>query len=277
MARLSAFSDEISPDPVEQLDVLEECGLRYLDLRSAWATGVLDLTGAQIERLASMTRRRGIGVAAIGSPIGKSSIERPAAFEMNRLRQACEIAETLGSDFIRVFSFYPPEGETIERQGGEVLARIRQWVEWTRTHHPRLTLVHENESRIYGEPPSRCLELLEALESQGFRHCYDPANFVTAGQVGVFDSCWKPLRDYVGYFHLKDRKRGGHAMPVGEGDGEMERTLRDAVDRGYDGFLAIEPHLKGIEQYSGQSGPDLFRKAVTAARIVCDRAGLPLT
>ena len=95
MATFSAFADEISSDPVEQVAVLKECGIRFLDLRGAWNRNVMDLTDADLVRLSSILADAGVGVAAIGSPIGKSTIDQPAAFEMERLKHACDLAERL--------------------------------------------------------------------------------------------------------------------------------------------------------------------------------------
>ena len=48
MFTLSAFADEISPDPQEQIDVLSQCGVRHIELRSILKTNVLDLTDLQV-------------------------------------------------------------------------------------------------------------------------------------------------------------------------------------------------------------------------------------
>ena len=45
---LSAFGDEIAEDVDEQLTVLNDLDIRYLELRSAWGTNVLELTDAQV-------------------------------------------------------------------------------------------------------------------------------------------------------------------------------------------------------------------------------------
>src|SRR5436309_1686879 len=59
MVRISAFADEISKDPVEQLDVLEKHGVRHIEFRSIHGTNVLDLSEAQHEEFRSMLRARG--------------------------------------------------------------------------------------------------------------------------------------------------------------------------------------------------------------------------
>ncbi len=48
MFTISAFADEISPDPQEQIDVLKSCGVRHIEFRSILGTNVLALTDAQI-------------------------------------------------------------------------------------------------------------------------------------------------------------------------------------------------------------------------------------
>ena len=41
MFTISAFADEISPDPQQQIDVLKECGVRHIEFRSILGTNVL--------------------------------------------------------------------------------------------------------------------------------------------------------------------------------------------------------------------------------------------
>jgi len=275
MATFSAFADEISNDPVEQVAVLKECGIRFLDLRGAWNKNVMDLTGADLDRLAGILADAGVGVAAIGSPIGKSTIDQPPAFEMERLKRACDLAERMRCRYVRIFSFYAPEGKQITAYRDDVLERMTSWVGHVRTAHPGIVLAHENESKIYGDLPIRCVEICRRLAGPNFTGCYDFANFTHDGVERPFETAWTPLKPYIGFFHLKEFKKSvGNPVPMGEGDGEAERILRDAAASGYDGFLTLEPHLAQAGQFKGFSGPDLFRTAARAAREVCRRAGI---
>ena len=54
MFTISAFADEISPDPVEQITVLAASRIRFIELRSILTTNVLDLTDLQIEEFRSL-------------------------------------------------------------------------------------------------------------------------------------------------------------------------------------------------------------------------------
>ena len=71
MFTLSAFADEIDPDPQKQIDVLKQCCIRHIELRSILKTNVLDLTDLQIQELKSLLDKHGFKLSAIGSPIGK--------------------------------------------------------------------------------------------------------------------------------------------------------------------------------------------------------------
>ena len=69
MFTLSAFADEIDPQPDVQIAVLEQCGIRHIELRSILKTNVLDLTDLQVSELKSLLDKHGFRLSAIGSPI----------------------------------------------------------------------------------------------------------------------------------------------------------------------------------------------------------------
>ena len=50
MWTLSGFADEIAPDLDEQLALVTELGLKYIELRTAWNVNALDLDDAQLRR-----------------------------------------------------------------------------------------------------------------------------------------------------------------------------------------------------------------------------------
>src|SRR5438128_889272 len=109
MFRLSAFADEIGPDPQQQLDVLTQCGIRRLELRSILKTNVLDLTDLQVSELKSLLDRHGFTLSALGSPIGKIPIDQPFEPHLQRLRRALHLCQVFGTRNLRIFSYYKTE------------------------------------------------------------------------------------------------------------------------------------------------------------------------
>ena len=270
MVRLSGFADEIGPDLELQIETLASEGLKFLELRGVWGKNVLDLTADDRKRLKKRLRQAGIGVSSIGSPIGKVRIDEPWADHVARFKIALDAAEFFEAPFIRIFSYYPPEGGRIEDHRDEVIRRLNEQMQLAKGR--RAQLLHENEAAIYGEKTEGCLDI--ARRVPGIRLIFDPANFVCAGVRPR--EAWTVLRDKVVYFHIKDAILGsGQIVPPGEGDGDIAGVLRDAiVGRGYDGFLSLEPHLAAAGQFSGFSGPDLFKKAVRALKTVLDDLGV---
>ncbi|MBM4020520.1 MAG: sugar phosphate isomerase/epimerase, partial [Planctomycetes bacterium] len=75
MIRLSGFADEIGPDLELQVRTLASEGLRFLELRGVWGKNVLDFTADERRRIEQRLGDAGVGVSAIGSPIGKVRID----------------------------------------------------------------------------------------------------------------------------------------------------------------------------------------------------------
>ena len=272
---LSAFGDEIAVDLEEQLAVLQSLQVECLELRSAWGVSVVDLTAEQRGRAARLLREAGIRVSAIASPVGKTSIDDDFEGDLNNLDAALAAADQFDTELVRVFSFYV-DGRYDESRD-EVLRRMAALAQ--RAEARGVTLVHENESYIYGDVPERCRDLVESVGSPALRIAFDPANFVQVG-VRPFAQGWPLLEELVAHFHVKDavaverdepypaRVLEGRLMlsvrPPGEGEGELPELLRALARSEYRGFLTVEPHLRLLRP--DLDGAGCLRIAVTALR-----------
>jgi sugar phosphate isomerase/epimerase len=80
---------------------------------------------------------------------------------------------------------------------------------------------------------------------------------------------WPMVGDTIGYVHIKDAVLSdGHVVPAGEGDGQLPELLTHLIAADYQGFLALEPHLKTAGHSTGHSGADGMTIAVNALRKV---------
>ncbi|MGH2498061.1 MAG: sugar phosphate isomerase/epimerase family protein [Ktedonobacteraceae bacterium] len=266
MIRLSAFADEISPDLDEQIATLQREGIHYLDLRGVWNINVLDLNDAQISQVKQTLDAHTIGVAAIGSPIGKTAIDSPFDATMQQLERAISVARALGTSFIRIFSFYPSvnaqgASASIDAHRDEVMRRLRVMIE--RARSANVILLHENEKDIYGDTIARCVDLMQSCEDEHFRVAFDPANFIQCAQIPYPDA-YEALHPWLAYMHVKDALPNGNVVAAGKGAARWPDLLRHLREDKYNGFLALEPHLASAGQFQGFSGPDLFAKASQA-------------
>jgi sugar phosphate isomerase/epimerase len=269
MFTLSAFADEISPDPQEQIDVLRACGVRHIELRSILKTNVLDLTDLQVTELKSLLDRHGFRLSAIGSPIGKVKIDQPFEPHLQRFERAIQLCKLFETPNIRIFSYYKPDGGDWSSWRDEVMKRMTAKTQ--RAEKAGVRLLHENEHNIYGDDPRRVVDLLQTINSPHLRGVYDAANYVFCG----YDPWqgWQMTKAWTSHFHIKDWVAGQtHGSLAGEGQGRIPEVIAD-VASSYDGFATLEPHLLGGGPTGGVTGPELFPKAVAAFKSILDRAG----
>jgi sugar phosphate isomerase/epimerase len=259
MWTLSGFVDEVSDDFGLQCKVAAGLGLRYVEVRSAWGTNILDLDESQLSTLQETLASNDLKVSSIGSPIGKISIDDEFPPHLERMRHAVEVAMTLEAPYIRLFSFFIPEGTDPDSRRDEVLNRMSALAEAAADSD--VILVHENEKEIYGDIPRRCLDIVTSVSSPKLQLAWDPANFVQVG-VRPFTEGYAMLRPHVGYIQIKDALLSdGTVVVAGAGDGEVPETVRALRADGFDGFFSLEPHLGEYTAFGALSGPELFTES----------------
>jgi sugar phosphate isomerase/epimerase len=273
MLKLAAFADEISPELDEQIRVCRENSVTHFELRGAYAKNVLDFDQSLRNEIKLKLHASGMGVISIGSPIGKVKITDDWNAHFDRFKIAVDMAQFFGAPLIRVFSYYPDDRGEILKYRDEVLRRFHAKLEYIRGVD--VTLVHENEARIYGEKGRECLDLMQSIASPKLRMAFDFANFVQAKEKPL--DCWPSLKPFTAHIHVKDAMLSdGSIVPAGKGDGQIAAILKDAYASGYRGFLCLEPHLAAAGQFSGFSGPRLFKVAADALKKLCREIGVPL-
>jgi sugar phosphate isomerase/epimerase len=272
---LSAFGDEISTDLTEQLGVLTSLNIHGLDLRAALGKNVALLEGDDLLLVKNLCAQFGVQVACLGSPVGKSPLEEPIAFEQQRLEHMIGVGNALGTRRVRIFSFYPPDTSTnqhYDQYVEEVTARLG--------HLARLAekegfiLLLENEKGIVTDTPERCQAVLQAVNSPALRFAWDSANFIQVGVAQPVERGWAGLEAYIGYVHIKDALLAdGRVTPAGEGDGQLAELLTLLRQSGYQGTLSLEPHLKIAGHSAGFSGTEGMRIAAKALRKLMEQTG----
>jgi len=265
---LSGFADEISPELGEQLATLAAESIAHLELRSVWSTNVAVLDDRAIVTFRRALADAGVRVSAIGSPIGKIDLAAPLEPELERMRRVADIACQLGTQIVRVFSFFVPAGEPPERHRHQVIDRMSALTQIAQERG--LVLAHENEKEIYGDRPERCADMIAAVGSPALRATFDAANFVQCG-VRPHTEAYGLIRPYLAYLQVKDALAAtGEVVPAGQGDGQVRETLTALRDSNFEGYVSLEPHLAATGRYGGFSGPAGFRRAARALKELLD-------
>ncbi len=238
--QFSGFSDEIDESFDRQMAVIPKLSMRYIEIRGVDGKNIADLTDEELQAVREKLDKAGVSVSSIGSPIGKIDITDDFAPHLEKFRRVMEMAKVLGTRYIRMFSFFMPQGGDPADYRGEVLRRLRVMIE--EAEKEGLILLHENEKGIYGDTALRCADLMKELYSEHFKAVFDFANFIQCG-VDPKDA-YELMRPYVAYIHIKDaRMADGSVAPPGMGDGSLPLLLGKFKASGYKGFLSLEPHL----------------------------------
>ena len=237
---LSGFADEIDTDIQKQIELLKELGQAYIELRSANGKNVAEYTTEEAIELKKVLEEADIKISAIGSPIGKINIKDDFAPHFEQYKHVVELAKIFNTPYIRMFSFYMPEGEVPEDYQEEVMKRMKQFVDYAIDQN--IVLLHENEKGIYGDTGKRCLDLMKAFYGPHFQCTFDFANFVQCKENTL--ECYELLKPYITYIHVKDALlKDASVVPAGQGDGHVAEILGKLDAAGYEGFLSLEPHL----------------------------------
>ncbi|MBP3375721.1 MAG: sugar phosphate isomerase/epimerase [Clostridia bacterium] len=237
---LSGFFDEHSDSFDGQLEAMKGYGVKNVEIRHVDKKNVSILTKEEVAEVKAKLDNFGFGVSSIGSPLGKIKLDGDIDAHMETARRTFETANTLGAEYIRMFSFYAPDGKDITKMRSEVIDALGRMLDIAKEHG--VTLCHENEAEIYGATPERCLDLLN--EFGGELGCvFDMGNFVLEQEEPV--AAYKMLRDHIRYFHIKDALYEGAIVPPGCGNAKIGEILSE--HKAYakkDFFISLEPHLQ---------------------------------
>ncbi len=251
--KLSAFADEYAADFEEQLHGLMQFGIGYIEVRHVDGKNVSILSGQEVKAAKALLDRACIRVSAIGSPIGKIRLDGDIAAHIDMAKRVFEYANILDTKYVRIFSFYAPEGKNITNMKDEVLDVLARLVALSGTYG--ITLCHENEAMIYGDTPARCRELLDYFGGE-LKCVFDMGNFVLEG-VEPYPDAYELLQKDIAYFHIKDALSKGAIVPPGKGDARIGEIL--ASHRQYakqDFFVSLEPHLQTFSGLNALVGRD---------------------
>jgi len=274
MAKLSAFADEVTDDFPGQVKYLASERVGYIEIRFVNQKNVMDLTQDELNEAKKMIADNGLQVCAIGSPIGKVKIDEPFGPHLDKFKHAVDLAMFFETPYIRMFSYYPPEGKRIGDYRDEVMERMSAKVEILKDVD--VTMVHENETDIYGHSAENCADIVKTVNSPKLRLVYDPANFVWGQKItNNVEKCWPLMKPYIAHIHIKDWKLGDTLGSIpGQGDGQIKELLAELAAMNYEGCLTMEPHLRAGGQFGGDTGPELFSKAIAAVRKLAAEVGL---
>lgn len=240
---ITGFADEIAPELTAQIETLHKLGVGYIEMRGVNGRPLVGHSLDEVWDIKRTLDENGIKLSSVGSPIGKIQITDPFEDHFELFKKTVAIARILNTRYIRMFSFFIPEGADPDAFETEVFARLEKFIRYAEEQD--VVLLHENEKDIYGDNAARCLKLMERFYGDHFKAVFDFANFIQVGQPTL--EAYEKLCPFIAYIHIKDAlMKDGRVVPAGEGDGAVQEILAKIFASGYNGFLSLEPHLAGF-------------------------------
>ena len=252
---LSAFADEAADSLDEQISALRENRIAFIEPRNIGGKPILTLTDSELIEVKKKLDEAGIKVNSLGSPIGKYPIEDDFEPHLALFKRALEVCKLLGTDKMRMFSFYVKQDELLKWHD-EVIKRLKAMAQLAK--EAGIMLCHENESLIYGQMPCEVKKILtEIPEIYGI---FDPANY-RMNDANV-DAGIDATLTRLAYLHIKDATYSTQTiLPAGEGEGKIAEII-DKVNGCCDGnvYLTLEPHLMSFFAYKDIDSHELKGK-----------------
>ncbi|TVP76302.1 MAG: sugar phosphate isomerase/epimerase [Puniceicoccaceae bacterium] len=255
---LTGFTDEAGQALATQIEVTHALGWKHLSARSIDGQNIHDLPEAAFQAAAGQLADAGIQVIEFGSLIGSWSkgIESDFAITLGEIERAIPRMQQLGTKMIRIMSYaQKPWGE--DQQEAERFRRLREIVQ--RFADAGLQALHENCMNWGGFSAQHSLRLVE--EVPGLKLIFDTGNPVFQRDRSKDEPYpWQdPLeffhavKEHVAHVHIKDclNPRDGETEPEkytfpGEGQARLREIMDALKEIGYQGALAIEPHVATV-------------------------------
>lgn len=257
---LCGISDEAGNRLASQIRATLELGWNHLEMRNVEVPGfpkgnLHDVPDDAFGIAADALGAAGINVHCFASTIGNwaKNVEDPFEITLGEVARAIPRMQRLGARFVRIMSYKVRAGD--DQMEEERFRRLREVVR--RFLDAGIQPVHENCMNYGGMSWRHALRMLENVP--GLQWVFDTANPVFNTDRSLPEprprqdpwEFWTHVRDASTHIHVKDarwnaaKNDADYAYP-GDGDGAVERILRDAISRGYDGGISIEPHMVAV-------------------------------
>jgi L-ribulose-5-phosphate 3-epimerase len=248
--RIVLITDEISPDVAEAVGFARAHGIDEIAIRAVAEKAILALDEAAIDVLVACVRELGAPVASLLSPLFKAyrpgrtgpplvdpnvpQFSVDASVHLGERERLPPLAERLGADCVRVFSFLRAAGDEpgLPDDAHALLAALEE-------SRPGLYAVENEDSCTVASVE----ELERCCSETGVRAILDPANDWYLRREPVAPRIRSMLVERLADVHVKDMA-GETVVPLGAGDVDWPAILARLGELGYGGTFTLEPHLE---------------------------------
>ena len=254
---LTGIGDEAANTIDGQIRATRELGWKFIEPRGVEVPGFAkanfhDIPDAAFDVAVRKLEAGQVGVYCFGSTIMNwaKKVDDPFEITLAEIKRAIPRMKRVGAKYVRIMSFKP--GDEEYKIPTQVFRRVKDVTNMFLD--AGLQPVHENCMNYGGMSWEHALELLD--HCPGLKWVFDTANPILNPDRSAPKpwprqdawEFWEHVRDYVIHIHIKDatwnaKKNDADYNWPGEGEGRVRDILKDAIVRGYDAALSIEPHM----------------------------------
>ncbi|MEM0895800.1 MAG: TIM barrel protein [Verrucomicrobiota bacterium] len=264
--KLTGIADEAGDALTQQIKAHQQLGwdtieARFVQVGEHGKGSIHEIPEDAFGLVEKELREAEMGVCGVGSTIGNwaHSILDPFEITEGEVTRCIERMQRLNCGVVRIMTYAiledGKEDDLPEQHRDERFKRTRDIK--NRFDDAEITVVHENCMNYGGMSVEHAKETMEALP--GMKWVFDTGNPVfnpdrSKSRPYPRQDAWEfyeVVKEHIAHVHIKDgvwndeKKEMTFTLP-GEGDGDVERILRDLKDSGYDGYISIEPHTAAV-------------------------------
>jgi sugar phosphate isomerase/epimerase len=276
-SRVSAITDEIARSPAEAIAFARQYRLKWLELRGVPGAkkSYTSLSEAEIRAAAKEFDENGIRISFLNTGLLKfhmpgtelarkrnetpeqrakreASDQRQFDNRMADLRQAIRTAHILGTDKVRVFTFFRVvEPEALFPRIGEILGEMALVAE-----KEKIRLLIENEGACNAVSCRETAELLKLLPSRAIGINWDPMNGLAQKETPYPDGYALLPKTRIGNVQIK-----GRSLLPGPQLLDWKAIFAALAKDGYQGQVGLETHIfdDRLIEHSHESMKEILR------------------
>lgn len=259
MFDLAIFADDIDQDLNHALDVIEDLGVKWVEIRSAWSKNLVHHTDEKIQEIHDAIYSRGMRVPCIAAPLFKSRLKGQGEADTELfhaeeqddmeqqlaiLRRSAELARLFETNLVRCFSFWLINKE-LTAIWPDLLEAFTPAVQLA--EQEGITLVMENDFGCNLGGGIDSAPFIEEINSPHLKLLWDPGNAYFTGE-NAYPAGYEASKHVLGHVHVKDAVYNPQTdeyrwVSLGSGEVDLLGQLRALKADGYTGVISMENHF----------------------------------
>ncbi|MDT8390057.1 MAG: sugar phosphate isomerase/epimerase [Lentisphaeria bacterium] len=255
---LTGFADEAGASIDVQIKATLELGWKNIEARNVEGGNIHNVSDDVFDMVCGKLAAAGVSVNCFGSAIANwaKHVDKPFDSSLEETARAIPRMQRLGTKLVRIMSFAVLKDRDPDDQMED--ERFRRVNELTKMFlDAGIQPVHENCMNYGGMGHTYTLKLLDHVP--GLKLVFDTGNPVFTDDRSKPAPCpkqsawefYQHVKDHIAYIHIKDgvwnaKEQRCDYTYAGEGDGDVKKIVKDALDNGYDGGISMEPHLAAV-------------------------------